>query len=66
MKPLTEIRIRLCGICCMILYTIFLDLYPSGSGLGGLFNFLIICLMGFLLGCYITNFLIAFKKWWKE
>ena len=66
MKPLTEIRIRICGVCCAILFPLFADLYPPGSEWQGLFNLLKLCLIGTALGIYISNLLIVFKKWWKE
>ncbi len=66
MKPLTEIRIRICGVCCAILIPLLADLYPPGSEWQGILNLLTTCLISISLGCYITNFLIVFKKWWKE
>ena len=66
MKPLTEIIIRLCGLCCMILCPLFGYLCPADDGWTDLLNMLLMCVAGVLLGIYITDLLIAFKKWWKE
>lgn len=66
MKSINEIRIRLCGLVCYILLPMFNDYYPSGSGKVGLCSMILVCLAGIAVGCFITNFLIVFKKWWKE
>ena len=66
MKPIDEIRMRLCGLVCCIVLPLFNECYPFGSGWFGLFMILLTCIAGIAVGCFITNFLIAFKKWWKE
>ena len=66
MKPINEIRIRLCSLVCYITLPLFSEYYPSGSGWFGLCMMILACMDGILVGCFITNFLIVFKKWWKE
>lgn len=66
MKPINEIRIRLSALICLILIPLFKDFYPSGSGYIGFENMLCICIIGFYLGCCITNLLIVLKQWWNE
>ena len=58
MKPINEIWLRLSTIFILILLPLF---NPSG-----IINTLLTVLCGLFLGCYITNFLIVFKKWWNE
>lgn len=66
MKPINEIRFRLCFLTSMILLQICRSLYPSGSGWFGLATMVLVCVFGVWLGCFVTNLLIAFKKWIKE
>lgn len=66
MKPINEIRIKLCGLTCAILFPLFDECYPLGSGWFGLCMMVLVCFIGIAVGCFATNFLIAFKKWWKE
>lgn len=66
MKPIDEIRIRLCGLVWCIIFPLFNECYPSGSNWFRLFMVLLTCVAGIVVGCFITDFLIAFKKWWKE
>jgi flagellar biosynthesis protein FliR len=66
MKPINEIRLKLCELICCILLPLFADCYPPGSGWFGLCMMILTCLIGIVAGCFVTNFLIAFKKWWKE
>lgn len=67
MKSITEIRIRLCALTCFILLSLCSDYYPPGSGWTGLSNNeMWLCMLGLVLGCFVTNLLIALKKWWRE
>ena len=66
MKPINEIRIRLYSLLCLILLPLYKNYYPFGSGLIGIRNIIIICILGLVLGSHMTNLLIALKKWWKE
>ena len=66
MKPLDEIRLRLCTLMCAILVPLFAEYYPLGSGLAGFCTAAFVCAVGVFLGCGTTSFLIAFKKWWQQ
>ena len=66
MKPINEIRLRLCGLVCYILLPLFSEYYPFGSGWFGFGMMMLTCIAGIAIGCFITNFLIVFKKWWKD
>ena len=58
MKPINEIMLRLSAIFILILLPLF---NPSGIG-----DTLLIVLCGICLGCFMVDFLIAFKEWWNE
>ncbi len=58
MKPINEIMFRLSAIVIFILLPI---VNPSGIG-----DTLLIVLCGIGLGCFMVDFLIAFKEWWNE
>ena len=66
MKSVNEIRLRLCFLIFYITLWSFLDCCLPGSGWEGLFNLILICMLGLVMGCFMTNLLIVFKKWWKE
>ena len=66
MKSINAIRIKLCALACMILLPHFDEYYPLGSGWVGFCMLMLVCGLGIYTGCFITDFLIEFKKWWKE
>ena len=66
MNALNEIRARLCVLVCFILVPLFNDYYPPGSGWTGIYHVMLVCVTGIVLGCFFTNLLITFKKWWKQ
>ena len=64
MKPIKEVRFWLCALSVISLMKIDGNSVPTGWP--GLVCLALLILAGIWLGCRLTDFLIVFKKWWRE
>lgn len=67
MKPIDEIRLTLCFLITWFLIPLCIEKnYISNDDISGFWCLILVCMLGIITGWVITDFLITFKKWWKE